>query len=118
MEAFHCREETKAQVASEQWKGLFRPSPHWKAIWVWLKIKKLGLRRFWSLFPSRGPKDWYHFFENLVYLIGTRVGQPARRAKLGKRQRLETLSHLEAPNVQAFCLGTTFGQLEPLNLLG
>ena len=30
---------------------------------MWLKIKELGFRRCWSLFPSKGLKNWYHFVE-------------------------------------------------------
>ena len=36
--------------------GVFSCSKH-DAIWVWLKIEELGLRRFWSLCPSKGPKS-------------------------------------------------------------
>ena len=31
--------------------------------WAWLKIYGLGLRRCWSLFPSKGPKNGLHVFE-------------------------------------------------------
>ena len=31
--------------------------------WAWLKIKDLGLRRFWSMFPLTRVPFWYRFFE-------------------------------------------------------
>ena len=31
--------------------------------WVWLKIKKQGLRRFWSMFPLTRVPFWYWLFE-------------------------------------------------------
>ena len=43
-------------------------------IWVWLKIKELGLRRFWSMFPLARVPVWYRFFgpqpyyDNYIYL--------------------------------------------------
>ena len=33
------------------------------AIWVWRKIKQLGLRRFWSLVPFAKVPFWYRVFE-------------------------------------------------------
>ena len=31
--------------------------------WVWLKISRAGLRRFWSMFPLARVLFWYPFFE-------------------------------------------------------
>ena len=36
-------------------------------IWVWLKIKELGLRGFSSLVPFTKVPCWYHFFEPQPY---------------------------------------------------
>ena len=32
-------------------------------MWVWLKIKQEGLRRFWSMFPLNRVPFWYRFLE-------------------------------------------------------
>ena len=37
------------------------------AIWVWLKIKQEGVRRFWSMFPLTRVPFWYRFFEPQPY---------------------------------------------------
>ena len=37
-------------------------------IWVWLKIKQQGLRKFWSMFPLTRVPFWYRFFEPQPYL--------------------------------------------------
>ena len=37
------------------------------AIWVWLKIKQEGLRRFWSMFPPTRVPFWHRFFEPQPY---------------------------------------------------
>ena len=36
-------------------------------IWVWLKIKQEGLRRFWSMFPLTRVPFWYRFFEPQLF---------------------------------------------------
>ena len=36
-------------------------------IWVWLKIKQEGLRRFWFMFPLTRLPYWYRFFEPRPY---------------------------------------------------
>ena len=37
-------------------------------IWVWLKIKQEGLRRFWSMVPLTRVPFWCRFFEPRPYL--------------------------------------------------
>ena len=37
-------------------------------IWVWLKIKQEGLRRFWSMFPLSRVPFGYRFFEPQPYV--------------------------------------------------
>ena len=39
------------------------PKGHPDPIWVRLKIKQEGLRRFWSMFPLIRVPFWYRFFE-------------------------------------------------------
>ena len=49
------------------------PALEWNGsnlVWVWLKIKELGLRGFWSLVPYTKVPFWYHFFEPQPYLSG------------------------------------------------
>ena len=38
-------------------------------IWVWLKIKQEGLRRFWSMFLLARVPVWCRFFEPQPYCI-------------------------------------------------
>ena len=46
------------------------------ATWVWLKIKKQGLRRFWSMFPLTRVPFWYRFFEPCATCLN--LGRPQR----------------------------------------
>ena len=39
------------------------------AIWLWLKIKELGLRRCWSMFPLTRVPFWYRFFEPQLFVF-------------------------------------------------
>ena len=44
-------------------------------IWVWLKIKQEGLRRFWSMFPLTRVPFWHGFFEPQPYIYIYREGR-------------------------------------------
>ena len=38
-----------------------------KAVWVWVKIKPPGDRRFWSMFPFTMIPFWVHIFDPQPY---------------------------------------------------
>ena len=80
-----------------------RPNPKWWCmwgrppttllqvgdIWVWLKIKQEGLRRFWSMFPLTRVPFWYRFFEPQPYYKSPSPQSELRRAFAGALRYLE-----------------------------
>ena len=45
-------------------------------IWVWLKIKQEGLRRFWPLLPLTRVPCWYRFNGTILGVFGAPLHHP------------------------------------------
>ena len=48
-------------------QGKPEDQPFSSYIWVWLKVKQKGVRRFRSMFPLTRVPFWYRFFEPQPY---------------------------------------------------
>ena len=83
-----------AAKASRPWVGFA------KVMWQWLKIKELGLRRFWSMFPLTRVPFWYWFFSHTHV-----VCPPLEQCIYLDRERHWTTLLLCPESSSIFCLG-------------
>ena len=58
-----CQMRARSAGRSLDGLGVLAKNTTNTAMWVWLKIKQAGLRRFWSMFPLTRVPFWYWFFE-------------------------------------------------------
>ena len=86
------------------------------AMWVWLKIKQEGLRRFWSMFPLSRVPFGYRFFEpqpcvllSIVFCLATRSSciEFAGRGKCGAFRSVR-FARLEG--ITAYCVARDVGR--------
>ena len=72
--------ERKAPKGSSKYGAVSGPEglefhgfPFDGTIWQWLKIKELGLRGFWSMFPLTRVPFWYRVLEPYPFLVRLHV---------------------------------------------
>ena len=77
------------------------------AIWVWVKLKPIGDRRFWSIFPFARVPFWVPIFDPQPSMGGLAVGSLGRRWPEWRQSGSSRRSPGNAQQRRRRCLGVS-----------